>query len=162
VIPFIIAKQSPRVTRLKAFSEIHGLTFKYRPEQNFEDFESFYFFKSRPMERISNGIYGSNNGLQWQINDVVFDEGAFMSTEEYRTTVGLIRVPIGLPKFTIEKRSFLEKLIPSHKDIDYLIYKDFSKDFLVKAESISEMSEFLTPEITNILTHSEDYHLECN
>ena len=84
-----------------------------------------------------------------ELIDVTFGEGAYLIPDAYHTTVGLLKLPFAIPKFTIEKKDFLERFLhlSEHKDIDYQIYSDFPKDYIVKGRDISEMDDFLTDKL---------------
>ena len=97
--------------------------------------------------------------------DVVFEEGGIEIPEEFRTTLGLIEFDFPIPKFTIEMKGLTDRYfnLAMHKDIDYILYDDFSEKFLVKVENIAEMKRFLTEDIKNLITDSAVvHHLECN
>ena len=46
--------------------------------------------------------------MHLELIDVTFEEGAFMIPDEYETTVGLLKLPFSIPRFTIEKKDFLK------------------------------------------------------
>ena len=88
-----------------------------------------------------------------------------MIPEEFKTTLGLIEFDFHIPKFTIEKKALTERYfnLAMHKDIDYVLYKDFPSKFLVKVENRKEMKDFLTDEFVKLIEHSKViHHLECN
>ncbi|MEZ4687410.1 MAG: hypothetical protein R3B47_15490 [Bacteroidia bacterium] len=79
-----------------------------------------------------------------EILDLTFEEGAFIIHDEYKTTIGLLRLHFSIPKFTIsEKRACLTVLpLSEHRDIDYILYPHFPREFLVKVEDIAEWTSF--------------------
>lgn len=152
-----------RQTRLLDMANEHGWSYQNKSDIDIDLYETFYFFKSRPIEHKLNCIYSTDKDSKWQISDLIFEEGAFIVQEEYKTTLALMEMPFEIPKFTIEKKGFLEKYImPTHKDIDYLIYPNFSDDFIVKVENIEKMDKFLNDTLKNFLEQSEIHHLESN
>ena len=157
-------KWTARERKIQKLSEEHGWDFVHERLLD-HYFESFYFFKSRPIEYKSNSISGEDNDMQWEISDVTFDEGAYLALEEYKTTVECIRLPFPIPKFTIEKRDIIEKYIDrltAHKDIDYVKYTDFSDKFKVKVEDEEEMSNFLNEKLKKLIEESDIHHIESN
>jgi hypothetical protein len=126
------------------------------------EYEQFYFFQSRVIDKRFNHVTSGNEGVKWEICDLIFQEGALLAAETYKTTVGLIRFPHTIPKFTIEKKEFLDRYQLPHKDIDYEIYEDFSKEYIVKVESIEEMKAFLSPEMTELIENSGRSHMESD
>ncbi len=141
----------------------NGWDYSYDPVRDVY-FESFYFFKSRPIEFKSNVISGEENDIEWEISDVTFEEGAYLALEEYRTTVEMIKLPFAIPKFTIEKKDIIDKYLKlrDHKDIDYTVYPNFSSKFKVKVEDESQMDSFLSDELRELLEGSEINHIESN
>ncbi|MFT5820009.1 MAG: MFS superfamily sulfate permease-like transporter [Crocinitomix sp.] len=156
-------KLTAREVRLEQRAEEHGWNYEQESVQDVY-FESFYFFKSRPIEYKSNRITGSDKNITWEISDVTFAEGAFFAAEEYKITLEMIKVPFKIPKFIIEKKGFLDKHlnIPEHKDIDYTLYMDFSKEYKVKVNDQSEMAAFLTEGLRALIENSDIDHIESN
>lgn len=155
---------SPRQVTLKEMAREYDWTFENVPNEQIEHFETFYFFKSRQVRSKSNSLSGKDDGINWEITDISFEEGAYMASEAYHTTLGLIQLPFNIPKFTIEKKGILSKYIdlPGHRDIDYVIYNDFSKEFEVKVEDKDEMKGFINNEIRSLIEDSDIHHLESD
>ena len=153
-----------RQTMLKEMAESYGWNFQVEPLEDLEYFKSFDFFKTRPVEAESNCISDQDQDMHLELIDVRFEEGAFMIPDEYNTTVGLLKLPFSIPEFTIEKKDFLERFLhlSEHKDIDYKLYHDFPKDYLVKVEDIAAMDAFLTEKLKVLIEISGLHHLESN
>lgn len=96
--------------------------------------------------------------------DVRFEEGADIFPDEYSTTLGLLKLPFKIPKFTIEKKDFLDKVlhIAQHKDIDYIVYEDAIEDYIVKVNDVDEMGAFLSERLKVLIEISGIHHLESN
>jgi MFS superfamily sulfate permease-like transporter len=141
----------------------NGWDYRYDPVWDVY-FESFYFFKSRPIEFKSNCITGSENDMDWEIADITFDEGAYLALQEFRTTVEMIKLPFQIPKFTIEKKGIIDKYlrIKERKDIDYNLYANFSPKFKVKVEDEQEMDKFLSKGLQELIEESDLHHIESN
>jgi MFS superfamily sulfate permease-like transporter len=141
----------------------NGWDYSYDPVSDLY-FESFYFFKSRPIEFKSNVISGTENNMDWEVSDVTFDEGAYLALEEYQTTVEMIKLPFSIPKFTIERKGLLDKYIKikERKDIDYQLYPTFSSKFKVKVEDKKEMDDFLSKGLRELIEESDIHHIESN
>lgn len=153
-----------RQLMLKEMAESYGWNFQVEPAEDLEYFKSFYFFKTRPVEAESNCISDSDQDMHLELIDVRFEEGAFMIPDEYNTTLGLLKLPFSIPKFTIEKKDFLERFLhlSEHKDIDYVLYQNFPSDFLVKVDDIAAMDDFLTEKLKVLIEISGLHHLESN
>ncbi len=160
-----LTKLTPRQLALKALAIENEWGFKSNSFTGIEYFRTFYFFKSRQIEEKLDSIFSREKNIDWEITDVLFEEGALLASEEYKTTLGLITFPFRIPKFTIEKKSFPQKLIDlsGHKDIDYILFHDFNDDFTVKVENLKEMNAFMTPKLRTLIENSAlIHHLESN
>ncbi len=155
-------KVTPRLESIQSMAEEHGWIFEQERSDDVRYFQSFYFFKTRPINLCFNTISSAKRSIQWEICDVSFEEGALLASEKFKTTLGLIRLPFDIPKFTIEKKGFLDKYLISHKDIDYEMYEAFSGDYTVKVENCERMKDFLQDEIKNLIEQSAIHHIESN
>ena len=155
---------NPRQKMLKEMAESYGWNFQVEPLEAFDYFQSFHFFKTRPIDAESNCISDLNKDVHLELIDVTFEEGADIFPDEYETTVGLIKMPCSIPKFTIEKKGFLDRYLhlSEHKDIDDVVYNDFLDDFVVRVEDKNAMDEFLTEEFKALIEISRLNHIESN
>lgn len=153
-----------RQNMLKEMAESYGWDFQVEPVEDLAYFQSFYFFKTRPIEAESNCISDQDEDMHMELVDVTFEEGSDIFPEEYSTTIGLLKLPFSIPKFTIEKKDFIDKVLPifEHKDIDYVLYEDAPKDFIVKVEDVQAMDVFLTDKLKVLIEVSGLHHLESN
>ncbi len=158
------AQLSPRQLRLKAMAIENNYEFQPEPKEDLDYLETFYFFRSRPVDAKYNRISGQTRDLAWEISDVQFEVGAFEAYQEFTTTIDLIKFPDAIPRFTIERKDLLDKLIdPSlRKDIDYIHYENFSKKFMVKVEDTHAMDKFMNPDLERLIEASSIQHLESN
>ena len=131
----------------------------------------FDFFRSRPLESKENIIAGEfedSPGIDWEISDIVFDEGAMLSKEVYKTTMQLIHLPKKVPTFVLQQEAIFDKLFDrvlfrnGQKDIDFQGFPSFSNDLSLKGEDEKEIRKFFTPNLIRFLEMEEIYHIECN
>jgi len=157
-------RPSRRQKHLEEVANENNWKFDSCSVDNLNFLESFYFFKTRPIEIRKNTIAPINKEFNWEISDVIFEEGAYAAADEYQTTLCLVDAKKEIPKFVIEKKSFTDKYINTswHKDIDYKIYPNFSKDFIVKVSNIDKMDAFLTPKLKELIKNSKVDHIESN
>lgn len=155
---------SRRQSLLKELADNYGWGFEMHPQYDLEYFQSFYFFKSRPIEEESNCISDKDDKIHMQLMDVQFEEGVDIFPDEYKTTLGLLKLPFPIPKFTIEKKDFFDRVLPifEHKDIDYVLYDEGPKDYIVKVEDREDMNKFLVEELKQLIETSGLHHLESN
>ena len=153
-----------RQNLLKEMAESYAWDFQVEPVEDLEYFESFYFFKTRPIEGESNCISDPDKDIHMRLIDVTFEEGADIFPDEYDTTIGLLKLPFPIPKFTIDKKDFLDKVLPiaEHKDIDYSLYNNSPKNYIVKVDDIEAMDAFLTNKLKVLIEISGLHHLESN
>jgi len=86
----------------------------------------------------SNSLQGKDleNNAQWEIADIVFDEGAMLALEVYQTTVQIVRLPSPIPRFIIDKEGLFDQVLErvrafsrSNRDIDFMRHPGFSRKF---------------------------------
>lgn len=153
-----------RQSMLQEMAESYGWNFRADPTEDMTFVQSFYFFKTRPIDAAFNCISDQDQHLHIELVDVTFDDGADIFPDEHDITIGLLKLPFSIPKFTIEKKGLLDRFLPvsEHKDIDYVLYPNFPKDFSVKVEDINAMDAFLTPKLKVLIEISGLNHLESN
>jgi hypothetical protein len=158
-------KLSPREVKLKELCAAKGCNYLEETRDNFDYYQTFYFFHSRPIKNLSNRVFLQEKNINWGITDVVFEEGAFMLMEEFYTTLALIKLTDKIPRFTIERKDFTDKYLSwsGHKDIDYVTYKGFSDKYIVKAKNIEEIKAYLNDDLKELIENSEViHHIESN
>jgi MFS superfamily sulfate permease-like transporter len=157
-------KLTRRQVHLAEISEKNEWDFNPNSVNNLNFLESFYFFQTRPLEIRDNTIISKNEKNNWEICDVIFEEGAYAAADEYQTTLCLVNSSKELPKFVIERKNFTTTYLNAswHKDIDYKLYPNFSKDFIMKVDDIDKMDSFLSTELKSLIENSTFPHLECN
>jgi len=153
-----------RQNLLKEMAESYGWDFQVEPSEDLEYYKSFYFFKTRPVEAESNCISDQDEDMHMKLIDITVEEGADIFPDEYETTVGLLKLPFSIPKFTIQKKEFLDKVLPivEYHNIDYTIYDNPPKNYIVKVEDTEAMQRFLTDKLKVLIEISGLHHLESN
>jgi len=145
-------------------AESYGWKFQTEPMEDLEYFNTFNFFKTRPIEKESNCISDRDQTMRFVLLDVTFEEGADIIPDEYDTTIGLMKLPFSIPKFSIEKKDLLDRFLPfsEHRDIDYKLYPNFPKGFIVKVANIAAMDAFLFEKLKVLIEVSGLHHFESN
>ena len=165
-----VAKLVPRQTRLQDLAIEKDYQFAHQVDWNTKYLADFHFFEIRPIERKSNCLNGTFKSLDvsWEIADVTFSEGAAFTAETFSTTLMVLKLNKKIPIFTMEKEGVLERLFDrvmaytGYKDIDFEMYPDFSKKFLIMGNNESEIRSFFTDEIIRFFESHQVYHLESN
>ena len=165
-----VVKLSSRQTRLQNLANENEYQYANQVDWNTSYLKKFHFFEIRPIERKSNCLKGKFKGLDvsWEITDVTFSEGAAFTAETFNTTLMVLKLPNKIPVFTMEKEGVLDKIIDrvkaytGYKDINFEMYPDFSKKFLISGNKEPEIRSFFTDNIIRFFESHQIYHLESN
>lgn len=160
-----------RQRRLHKMAISNGWTFERDVDWNTSYLRNFRFFDSRPIEMKSNSLQGRDkeNQAQWEIADIVFDEGALLALEVYQTTVQVIRLPCSIPQFIIDKEGLFDKIFDrlkflsgSNLDIDFMKHTGFSGHFQLSGEDEGAIRAFFTEDLIRFLEKNDIHHIESN
>ena len=163
-------KLSPRQNRLKNLANEKDYRFNHEVDWNTSYLKQFHFFEIRPIERKSNSLIGQfdDTGVSWQISDVTFNEGDAFSAETFNTTLIVLKLNKKIPVFTMEKEGLFEKIfdrvmaLTGYKDIDFEMYPDFSRKFLITGKNEAEIRSFFSKELVGFFEKNQIYHVESN
>ncbi len=163
-------KLSQRQKRLRNLATEKDYQYKSQADWNTIYLKKFHFFEIRPIERKYNCLKGTfkDSNVSWEISDITFSEGAAFAAETFNTTLMVLKLNKKIPVFTMEKEGVLEKLFDrvmaytGYKDIDFEMYPDFSKKFLIMGNKESEIRSFFTDEVIRFFENHQIYHLESN
>ncbi|WP_421764005.1 SulP family inorganic anion transporter [Ekhidna sp.] len=164
------AKLSHRQKRLRNLATKNDYQYNSQVDWNTTYLKEFHFFEIRPIERKSNslkGVYKDQNA-SWEISDVTFNEGQAFTAETFNATLMVLKLNKQIPIFTLEKEGVFERIFDrvmaftGYKDIDFEIYPDFSKKFLLMGNNESEIRSFFKDEIIRFFENHHIYHLESN
>ena len=164
------AKLSQRQKRLRNLATKKGFQFSSQVDWNTDYFKKFHFFEIRPIERKYNSLKGSfiDTGMSWEIADITFNEGQAFTAETFNTSLMVVRLNKKIPVFSMEKEGVLGKIFDrvmaftGYKDIDFKMYPDFSKKFLLMGNNESDIRSFFTEEIIRFFENQQIYHIESN
>ncbi len=165
-----VVKLSSRQIRLQNVANEKDYQYNSQVDWNTTYLKKFRFFEIRPIERKSNCLIGKfeNSDISWEIADVTFSEGGAFTAETFNMTLMVLKLNKKIPIFTMEKEGVLEKIFDrvmaytGYKDIDFEMYPDFSKKFLIMGNSESEIRSFFTDEVIRFFENQQIYHLESN
>ncbi|MBT4918734.1 MAG: SulP family inorganic anion transporter [Flavobacteriaceae bacterium] len=164
------AKLSHRQKRLRNLATEKDFQFSSQVDWNTDYFKKFHFFEIRPIERKYNSLKGSFRGISmsWEIADITFNVGQAFTAETFNTTLMVLKLNKKIPVFSMEKEGVLGKIFDrimaftGYKDIDFEMYPDFSKKFLLMGNNESEIRSFFTEEIVRFFENHQIYHIESN
>ena len=174
-LKFVTGRVKKRITqrqiRFQKMAISNGWTFERTVDWNTSYLRNFHFFDSRPIEMKNNSLKGIDleNNAQWEIADIVFDEGALQSLEIYQTTVQVIRLPSQIPQFIIDKEGLYDKIFHRVKvfsgsiiDVDFMKHSGLSGDFQLSGEDEDAIRTFFTDDLIRFLEQNEIHHIESN
>jgi len=160
-----------RQIRLQKMAITNGWSFEREVDWNTSYFRNFHFFDSRPIEMKSNSLQGYDveNNAQWEIADIVFDEGAMLALEVYQTTVQVVRLAEPIPRFIIDKEGFFDKIFNrvrvlsgANRYINFRKNPGFSTKFVLSGEDEHAVRDFFTDELLQFMSDHEVHHIESN
>ena len=163
-------KLSQKQKRLRNLATEKNYQYASQVDWNTDYLKKFHFFEIRPIERKYNCLKGTFKDLDvsWEIADVTFNEGQAFTAETFNMTLMVLKLNKKIPVFTMEKEAGLEKIFDrvmaftGYKDIDFEMYPDFSKKFLLMGNNESEIRSFFTDEIIRFIENRQIFHTESN
>lgn len=164
------AKLSQRQKRLRNLATEKDYQYSSQVDWNTIYLKKFHFFEIRPIEGKSNSLKGTYEDLNvtWEIADITFNEGQAFTAETFNTTLMVLKLNKKIPVFTMEKEGVFERIFDrvmaftGYKDVDFKMYPDFSKKFLLMGNNEAEIRSFFTNEIIRFFENHHIYHLESN
>jgi hypothetical protein len=159
-----------RQIRLQKMANRFGWSFDKSVDWDTSYLRNFEFFETRPIERKKNSLKGvfKNSEVSWEIADIRFDEGALLSSEVHQTTVQIIRLPVSIPEFTLEKEGLFDRLFErvlafsGYKDINFEKHPKFSKNYLLFGEDVPAIKAFFNDGLIEYLVTHDINHIESN
>jgi MFS superfamily sulfate permease-like transporter len=174
-LKIITGRVKKRITRrqilLQKMAIANGWSFEREVDWNTSYLRNFSFFDSRPIEMKNNSLQGfdKENNAQWEIADIVFDEGAMLALEIYQTTVQVIRLPSPIPRFILDKEGLFDKIFNRVKvlsgskgDINFKKYPEFSNKFKLSGEDEDAIRVFFNEDLIRFFKGNEIHHIESN
>ena len=137
---------------------------KYSPKKKKEVafLNSFSFFKTKHINHIYNKLIQKDVTIS--LFDIEFSEGELIAKEVVRSTMLHIELDFTIPKFTLDKEGFLEKVsaFAGFKDIPIENHDDFSNRFYLIGENKTRIAQFFNDDVTNFFESNPYYHVESN
>jgi len=164
------AKLSQRQIRLKNLAAENDYRYNSQVVWDTTYLKTFKFFEIRPIERKYNCLKSTFDDFNasWEISDVTFNEGQAFTAETFNTTVMVLKLNNKVPIFSMEKEGVLgiifDKVMSfkGYKNIDFKMYPDFSKKFLLHGNDETEIRAFFTEEIIHFLENNPLFNIESN
>tara|TARA_R110002111_G_scaffold207082_1_gene271362 strand:- start:2500 stop:4692 length:2193 start_codon:yes stop_codon:yes gene_type:complete len=151
-----------RQNHIEELAKDYGLSYEYKKEKETHFLDKFHFFRTKSIEHIYNKLSTKNSVLT--IFDIEFSEGEFIAKETIRTTMLHITLGRKIPKFTLDREGFLEKVyaFAGFKDIPIQEHSDFNKRFYLLGENEVAIKTFFNDDIIRFFESNSYYHIESN
>ncbi len=159
-----------RQIQLQKLANQNGWSFEREVDWDTSYLRNFFFFETRPIEKKANSLRGRDekHAVNWEIADIVFDEGAMLSLEVFHTTVQVVRLNQQIPRFSVEKEGLFDKIFDRVRafsgvtDHDLKLFPQLSRKFLLMGEDDQDIHRLFTPDLIRFLEQSEIQHIESN
>lgn len=173
-LKFKITSSAIRLTnrqkRLRNLATERGYLFSSQINWNTTYLKKFHFFEIRPIERKINCLNGTfeDKDVSWEIADITFNEGKAFTAETFNTTAMVLKLNKTLPLFTLEKERTYEKLFDrviaftGYRDIEFEMYANFSKKFVVMGNDEAALRSLFTEDIIRFFEEHQISHIESN
>lgn len=149
-----ITNEKKRTEKFKQIAPQIGLRFI---EDNHEKY-SFKIFKKGHSQKIKNNLNGSYDGFSIDVFDYIFTIGYGRGRKTHKQTVAIVKLKNRiLPKFNLGPESFFHRigdLFGSH-DIDFEQFPKFSKNYLLKGDSESEIRNIFNQKVIQYFEKQE-------
>lgn len=161
-IPFITANLTKRQKNLEEVAQEFDMTYTAEKTSDGDFLQSFKYFQFKKIERVYNRIF--NNGKQFKIFDIHYSEGEFITKADVKTTMLNIKVNKVIPKFTLDREGFLERIygLAGFKDIPIENHTDFSTRFYLLGENTAQIQAFFNDDLVRFFESNPYYHVESD
>jgi hypothetical protein len=162
-VPKIIKNSlTRRQTSMETLAKNYSLNYSSKKRKNVSFLNSFLFFNTKHINHIYNEFSQQDNGIT--LFDIEFSEGEFIAKEVIQKTMLHIDLNFAIPKFTLDKEGFLEKVyaFAGFKDIPIENHDDFSKRFYLLGDNEAGIAKFFNDDVTHFFESNPYYHVESN
>lgn len=162
-VPNIIKNSlTKRQNSIEDLANDYALTYTSKKEKETHFLDKFHFFRTKSIHHIFNQLSTKNKVLT--LFDIEFSEGEFIAKETVRTTMLYMKMGRKIPKFTLDREGFLEKIyaFAGFKDIPIQEHSDFNKRFYLLGEDEVGIKAFFNDDIIYFFESNPYYHIESN
>lgn len=161
-IPKLLNNFTRRQSSLEEFAEHFSLNYVVDKNKETHFLDSFLFFRTKKLHFTNNSISNETNSIH--LFDIEFSEGEFIAKEVIRSTMLYIKLEQSIPKFTLDREGFLEKIyaFAGVKDIPIEGHTDFSRRFYLLGEDHENILAFFNDDLIAFFESNPYYHVESN
>lgn len=163
-------KITARQIRLQKLANDNGWAFQKEVDWNTSYLKNFEFFESRPIKKKTNSLKGKDHDINvnWEIADIIFDEGVMLSSEVYHTTLYVVHLNQPIPVFTLEREGLFDRIFApvrsfsGDNDINFKDHLQFSSKFLLFGEDEQAIKDLFNEDLIHFLEKNDIHHIESN
>jgi MFS superfamily sulfate permease-like transporter len=162
-VPKIIKNNlTRRQTNMEVLADDYQYSYSSKKEKEVSFLDSFSFFNTKHINHIYNELSDKDSAIN--LFDVEFSEGTYIAKEDIRFTMLYVNLNREIPKFTLDREGFLEKVsaFAGFKDINIENHDDFSKRFYLLGDNQKGITKFFNDDITHFFESNPYYHVESN
>tara|TARA_R110002049_G_scaffold292252_3_gene476665 strand:- start:14430 stop:16625 length:2196 start_codon:yes stop_codon:yes gene_type:complete len=162
-VPKIIKNSlTKRQKNIEELAKNYTLNYNSKKQKDILFLNNFLFFNTKHINHIYNELSHENRTIK--LFDIEFSEGEFIAKEVIRSTMLYIKLNQNIPKFTLDKEGFLQKVyaLAGFKDIPIENHSDFSKRFYLLGDNEAEITAFFNDDVTRFFESNPYYHVESN
>ena len=162
-VPNIIKNSlTRRQSTMETLAKNYNLKYSPKKKKEVSFLNSFSFFNTKHINHIYNKLIQKDSTIS--LFDIEFSEGEFIAKEVVRSTMLHIELDFKIPKFTLDKEGFLEKVsaLAGFKDIPIENHDDFSNRFYLLGENETRIAQFFNDDVTHFFESNPYYHVESN
>ncbi|GEQ84943.1 hypothetical protein ULMS_04510 [Patiriisocius marinistellae] len=161
-----LSKRGNALTKrqLTLFEIAKDFSLEYESERTTDThfLDSFRYFRTKKIEGIYNRIFNSEKSFR--LFDINFSEGEFIAKEDVKTTMLYVKLNASIPKFTLDREGFIEKMghLAGFHDINIDKHPLFSKHFYLVGPDKYAIAAFFDDNLIRFLECNPYYHIESN
>lgn len=151
-----------RQTNMKALAKDYDFIYNSKKEKELAFLNDFCFFDTKQINHVYNRLSDKNCDIC--LFDIEFSEGEFIAKEVIRSSMLHIKLSHNIPKFTLSKEGFIEKVaaFAGFKDINIRDHHDFSNRFYLRGDNPKEIRAFFNEKIIRFFESNPYYNIESN
>ena len=156
-----LTKQQQHLKKIATQNE-----WKFLPSKtiSFDNFVGFNFGVNSRIVHAQNIVSGQYEGVRLIYSEIIYDKTPDTLSADSQLSALLIKPPMQVPVFILEREGFFEKVtdLANRSDIDFDAYPVFSDSFLLKGPDENEIRNFFHPGIIRKVEQYPHYHMESN
>ena len=163
-LPVMEEKLTDHQRHLKKIASTNEWKFLPAKTISFDNFVGFNFGINSKIVHAQNIVSGKYEGVRLIYSEIIYDQTPETASADSQLSALLIKPPIDIPVFMLEREGFFEKVtdLAYRSDIDFEAYPVFSDKFVLKGPNEEAIRSFFHPGIIRKVTQHPHFHMESN